>query len=358
MSESNSLFGIIQLIWKWRKYLIASIIFINLIVAVVLFLKPNYYQAQTSFYAANPTLGNPTPLGYDDQKSFVYGTAEDLDRLQSIATSDEIINVIISKFRLYDHYRYDSLSATSRHNLRLAFKKNYSVTKSKLDAVVISVEDTDPAKAAEIANFAREYTDQVAQSIIKNTQGDVLNTFTENIIEQKAFTKSLADSLELLKSKFNLIQFDYQARAYSEEIVSAQSNLSEAEAKASYFKNTEPIRDSFIRYQAAAAGFKNKVALLSSKIQGFNRGSSEMRRMEAEYGRIIDQLSIMKEKEKLLSTVNKNKFSALHIIDKARIPDYKSRPKRALLLLTSLLLTSLIAVCTVLLIEGAKRTAK
>jgi tyrosine-protein kinase Etk/Wzc len=358
MSESYSLFGIIQLIWKWRKYLIASIILINLIVGIVLFLKPNYYQAQTSFYAANPTLGNPTPLGYDDQKSFVYGTAEDLDRLQSIATSDEIINIIISKFRLYDHYKYDSLSATSRHNLRLAFKKNYNVTKSKLDAIVIAVEDTDPAKAADIANFAREYTDQVAQSIIKNTQGDVLNTFNENITEQQSTTKSLADSLELLKTKYELIQVDFQSKAYTEELINAQANLSEAEAKANYFKNVESIRDSFIRYQSASVGYRSQVVMLLSKVKGFNKGVSEMKRMEAEYGRIIDQLSIMKEKEKLLNTVNKNKFSALHIIDKAKIPDYKSRPKRALLLLTSLLLTSLIAVCTVLLIEGAKRTVK
>jgi tyrosine-protein kinase Etk/Wzc len=358
MSESYSLFGIIQLIWKWRKYLIASIILINLIVGIVLFLKPNYYQAQTSFYAANPTLGNPTPLGYDDQKSFVYGTAEDLDRLQSIATSDEIINIIISKFRLYDHYKYDSLSATSRHNLRLAFKKNYNVTKSKLDAIVIAVEDTDPAKAADIANFAREYTDQVAQSIIKNTQGDVLNTFNENITEQQSTTKSLADSLEQLKTKYELIQVDFQSKAYSEELINAQANLSEAEAKANYFKNVESIRDSFIRYQSASVGYRSQVVMLLSKVKGFNKGVSEMKRMEAEYGRIIDQLSIMKEKEKLLNTVNKNKFSALHIIDKAKIPDYKSRPKRALLLLTSLLLTSLIAVCTVLLIEGAKRTVK
>lgn len=356
MSELYSLVGILQLIWKWRRYLIAAIVLINLVVAVVLFLKPNYYKSETSFYAANPSLGNPTPLGYEDQKSFVYGTSEDLDRLLSIATSDEIISTIIKRFHLYEHYKYDSLTATSRHNLRLAFKENYSVSKSKYDAIVISVEDTDPALAADVANFAREYTDQVAQAIIKNTQGDVLNTFIENINEQNVITKSLSDSLERLKSKFSLIQFDYQARTYSDEIVSAQGSLSEAEAKAHYFKNIEPIRDSFIRYQAAAAGFKSKVALLSNKIQGFNKGSSEMKRMETEYARIIDQLSIMKEKEKLLNTINKNKFSALHIIDKARIADYKSRPKRSLLLLTSLLLTSLIAVCTILLIESTKKS--
>jgi tyrosine-protein kinase Etk/Wzc len=356
MTETNSLFGIIQLIWRWKNQLIAAIILINLLVAVILFLKPNYYQSQTSFYAANPTLGNPTPLGYEDQRSYVYGSSEDLDRLQSIATSDEIIGDIIRKFNLYDHYRLDSMSATSRHNMRKAFKENYNVTKSKFDAIVIAVEDTDPAVAANIANYAREYTDKVAQEIIRHTQGDVLNTFNQNITEQQVTAKRLSDSLEMLKKKYDLIQVDFQAKAYTEEFVSAQSNLSESEAKANYFKNVVSIRDSFIRYQAATAGFKSKVALLSSKINNYNRGVSELKKLEAEYGRIIDQLSIMKEKEKLLNTINSSKFSALHVIDKARIADYKSRPKRSLLLITSLMLTSLLAVCTVLLIESTKRS--
>jgi tyrosine-protein kinase Etk/Wzc len=357
MSENNSLVYILQILLRWKKQLIFAILFVNIIVAVILFLKPNYYQSSTSFYAANPTLGNPTPLGYDDQKSYYFGTSEDLDRLQSIATSDEIIHDIITNFKLYDHYKFDSLSATSRHNMRLAFKDNYNVTKSKFDAIIISVEDTDPKLAADIANYARDYINKTAQDIVKSTQVDVLKTFTQNISNQNLSSQKLSDSIRYLKTKYDLIQVDFQSKAYTEELVNAQANLSESEAKANYFKNIVSIKDSLIKYQAATAGFRNKVNFLLNKVNTFNQGVSELKRVEAEHGRVIDQLSIMKEKEKLMSTIRENKFSALYVIDKARISDYKSRPKRSLLLLTSLLLTSLVSVCTVLLIENFKKSA-
>jgi capsule polysaccharide export protein KpsE/RkpR len=356
MANDTSLISIIAVLNKWKKAIFLSVATIGIITAIVLFLKPDYYKAETVFYAANPDLAEPSPLGYSDKRSYVFGTGEDLDRLFSIVTSEETIQYLIDKFNLYQHYGIDSTSQSGRHKMRLAFKDNYSVAKSKYDAIVLAVEDTNPKLAADIANHARDYSDSIAQKLFKNAQGLSMNTNKQNIINQEQIVNKLIDSIKRLKIQYQIIEPSYQARALSDEIVKAQGNLAEAKAKAMFYKNYESKRDSFIKFQANAAGYVDKINQLEKNHISFDKGVNELKRLEQEYGRASDQVSIMKEKDKLISASYLNKFVAVHVVDRAYVPDYKSRPKRAILILASMLIASLAAVSGALMLESFKKS--
>jgi tyrosine-protein kinase Etk/Wzc len=355
MTNETSLIGILSILNKWKKAIAISVATIGAIAALILFMQPNYYKSETVFYAANPDLANPSPLGYSDKVSYVYGTGEDLDRLFSILVSEETINYLISKFDLYKHYEIDSTTSNGRHLMKTSFKSNYNVSKSKYDAIVVAVEDVDPKLAADIANHARDYTDIVAQKLLKNAQGVSMSANQENIINQEVITTHLSDSMKTLKAKYNLIEPAYQARALADEIVKTQGGLAEARAKSTYYGKYESKRDSFIKYQANAAGLSDKLKELDSRLLSFNKGVNELKKLEQEYGRASDQISIMKEKDKVVSSSYKNRFVAVHTVDRALPADYKSRPKRSILILASMLIAALAAVSGVLLIESFKK---
>ncbi len=352
MANDTSLLSIINTINKWKKTILFGVVCTGVATAIVLFLKPDYYKAETVFYAANPDLAEPSPLGYSDKRSYVFGTGEDLDRMFSIVTSEETILYLIKKYNLHNHYKIDSSSNNGRHKMRLAFKDNYSVSKSKYDAIVLAVEDTDPKMAADIANHARDYADSIAQKLFKNAQGQMMNTNKSNIEHQAMIVDKLIDSIKRLKIQYQIIEPSYQARALSDEIVKAQGNLAEAKAKAQFYKNYESKRDSVIKFQANAAGYLDKIAQLEKNHISFDKGVNELKRLEQEYGRASDQVSIMKEKDKLISSSHSNKFVAVHVVDRAYPPDFKSRPKRLIIILASMLIASLAAISGVLLIES------
>ena len=355
MTNEYSMFHLIKTLFQWKKAIAFSVLGIGILTAVITFLKPNYYKAETVFYSASPALADPSQLGYNEKISYTYGTPEDLNRLFSIVASDEMITYLITKFKLFDHYKIDSTSAKGKFRMREAFKSNYQVSKSKYDALVLSVEDTNPELAAQIANEARDHAALIAQLLVKKAQGFTLESYKSNLGHQKNYTTTLADSIRKMKEKYELIEANYQARVLADELVKAEANQAEAKARAQFYDKYESKRDSSIKYYAYASGYAKKAEELKAQLAIFNGNVSELKTIEQEYSRATDQWSIIKEKEKLLDAAFSSPFSAIHVVDVAMTPVNKSRPKRSIIILAAMLIAFLISVAGVLIIDSIKR---
>jgi capsule polysaccharide export protein KpsE/RkpR len=352
--QDKSLKDILQALINWKSKILTAVAVITTCVAIYMFFQPNYYKSQTSFYAANPALGLPSPLGYADQTGYVFGSGVDLDRLFEIAESEEMIFHLVEKFDLMNVYEIDTALAASKSKILLAFRKNYTVTKSKKDALVLTIEDKDPERAAKIANYTRDRVALIAQDLIKNTHKQALENFTINIKDQTHIIDSTSNLLLVLKNKYELIQADFQAKVLTEQFIVSQADLSESQAKVKFYAKYPSKIDSLIKYQAATAGYSSKASTLNGKLDKFNTGVSELKRLEGELARAQDQLSIIKEKQKLLQIAFSNKFSAIHVIDQATVSDYKSRPMRSFVILLAALISTIVASFVVIVIEGNK----
>lgn len=354
MNNDFSLSALIKVLFEWKRAIGLTVLAVGILTAVITLLQPNYYKSETVFYAANPDLADPSPLGYSSDMTYIYGGGQDLDRLFSIVMAPEMEDYLIKKFNLFKHYNYDSSTVEGRFKMRQAFKNNYNVVKSKYDAIVLSIEDTDRILAAQMANEARNRCEYIAQQLIKKAQNKLLSSYTSNVAQQSEIVTRLIDSLKLVKSQFQIIEPAYQARAYSDEIVKAHGNLAEAKARANYYKGIESKQDSTIKYQAIAAGLASKIFELENKLHVFNKGVNEFRSLDQEYGRASDQTSINKEKVKLLQSSFENDFTAIHVISQAYPAEHKSRPKRAIIVLSSMMIALLTSMLGILMINSFK----
>ncbi|MFM2395135.1 MAG: hypothetical protein RLZZ546_3118 [Bacteroidota bacterium] len=355
MNNNYSLYDVIGEILKWKKYILGIVFLTGLVAGILSFLKPNYYKAETVFFAANPGLADPVNLGYQDDKRNVYGNSNDIDRLFTILLAPETMMHLIKKFNLYSHYKIDSTTANGRVLMMENFKSNYTVTKSKYDAMQLTVEDTDPILAAAIANEARNFANITSQKIVKNTQHILLEGNSEEIAKNEKITQKLIDSLKFIKAKHKLIEPDYQARALADEIVRAQGNLADARAKTQYYKELGEKRDSFIKYQAITLGYQNKLIELNSILQSFNSGVSQLKSLEQEFSRAADQVSISKEKNKINEAAYNKEFISLHLVSEATPPERKSRPKRSILILSSMLISFLVSIFGILFLHSISK---
>ena len=354
MNNDYSLIHVLKILAKWKKQIFIITALVGLISVISSLLMPNYYTSSAIVYAASPTLANPDPIGGAEKLFYTYGTGEDLDRLFSIANSGSVKNYIIRKYNLAEHYDIDTSSLKGKAKLALHFSELYETTKTKFDALMISVEDTDPIMARDMVKDIRIKIDETAQKIVKESQYLTIQSLEGGIRNQLQNLSIYGDSLALLKDKYKITESYEQAAAYSSMMTEAVSALAEKEAKVSAMEKYRVPRDSINKEKAKVEGLKNKIVITDSLIKVFNEGVLPIRQLETSQNKGIAEISLERERlKKLQSSYNKS-FTTLHIVEKEAVPFEKTRPKRMFIVLGLTMLAFILSCLCVLLVEGTK----
>jgi len=326
MSQSDTLLDIIAVLWRWRKKILAITILAAIGSILISLMLPNYYQATTTFYAASEDMGKPTPIGEIDRNIRYYGTDTDVDRLLTIANSSDLKSQLINEFDLYKHYEIDPSSKEADHKINLKLSKLYNVTKTKLDAIELSVEDIDPTLAASMANAARDKINNSSQKTLKDGQAKLIEAFEKKISQNENQLRTLGDSLTQLKKRFNVFDLETQTQVLLEQLSLAKS------------KGQTRIANS-----------------LEKQIENYNNGYSTVAAISAEHEASSTQLGLDKEKYRQLKSSYDAPFTAIHVIEQASIPIVKSRPKRSIYVIGATLFAFLLSTLGALIIDTSKK---
>ena len=242
MSQSkNDLVELIRIGLKWRKsILIITIIAALGTAAVSWFFMPNYYKSIVNFYPANPIMTDrqvlySTTVGEIEIDYF--GSAGDVDRILTLANTSSIIDYIINKYRLMEHYGYDSTKTLARYKTKKKFEKNYRAVETEYGAVEISIWDKDKNLAAEIANHIAFTIDNHNKSMITRDKNVAIQTFKSEISTKEIFNDSLATAIETAidnNERSELIdQMQAQLESSIKDLNTARSLMKQYETSAS-----------------------------------------------------------------------------------------------------------------------------
>jgi tyrosine-protein kinase Etk/Wzc len=352
MNKEYNIIDLINQLIKWKRPLLKAMFGIILASVLGSLLLPNYYLAETTFYAASPDLAKPIPIGDDEKDIRIYGDDNDLDRLFTIATSQELLTHLIDTFKLYDHYGIDSTSTKAKFKVKEELLENFKTIKTKYGALHLIVEDKSPQMACRIANEARNKIEEIAQSIVKGSQSKLIYTYEINIAKKQILSDSLSFALERLKKSVGIFDSRAQASIYTSILANATSTLEEAKGKIGFYKKYPAYKDSVIKFMALEAASNFKISKASSELQRYAPVLTEIRQKEAEQGRIMDQISLDKERLKQINATYGAPFAALHIVEKAVVPVQKSRPARAIIVILSSIIGALLCVLAVFICEN------
>ncbi len=351
MNQRENLLDIIKVLWDWRKRIIGTTLVAMILAAGLSLLLKNYYRSSTIFYAAHTDLAKPSSIGESDHKMLYYGESEDLNRMMSISKSGEVVNFLIDKFNLFDHYEIDKESKNARHRLNLKINKLYTVTKTKYDAVELAVEDQDPAFATEMVNAARDKVNEIGQKMVKSSQKSLLESYKQNIIEKNKELNILSDTLAFLRSKYGIYNLLNQSSAYAELLPSIESKYLNSQAIYNQLSATGGHPDTLKKYQSLTKGYKRQFDNLKGKMDLFNEGYIPVFNLEKEQKTFTEQFAIDKQRLKSLETAYSAPFNSLHLVEEGTEPVYKSRPKRSIIVLGVGMLVFLLSSATVLLLH-------
>lgn len=354
--NKSHLLDVLRVFFKWKRPILIFTGAAAIISVVASLLLPNYYQAETIFYAASPDLQSPATIFGDSNKDLeFFGEGEDRDRLLQAANSNDLFNYMVQTFHLYQHYDIDSTQLKAPYKMRKRFAKHFKVIKNERDAIVLSVEDKDRELAAKMANTARDKVNEIGNKLLRGSQKQIIESFRQQIEQKEKILKNIADSMAVYRTKYGIFDAKYQSKVIAELTPKLNANLAREKVFLKMFQQ-QGIRDSIRVYKTKIAATEQQIKSLSNETKGssFSTGISKLKQLEAVERTMSQELAeerVKYEKYKAAFLVPK---PALFVQDIAEVPVVKSRPKRSFIVLGVTFLAFLISLLGVFVLEYNK----
>lgn len=361
MNNNDNLIGIVATLFKWRKPIIYLVISATVISIGASLLLPNYYSSTTTFYAASTDLAKPEMIfGLAGKAMEYYGSTDDIDRLLTIAESNELKDFLVDSFRLMEHYDIDSNDIKSRYKVMEALNELYSVQKTKYDAIEITVEDKDRILAAQMVNTARDKINEFATSLVKESQKRLMNTFEKSMDEKQKEIVGLDNNLIDSRKKYGILNIESQSGMLGVLISRKESALVGSKGKLQIYQQMPNAnKDTIMNLKANIKGLEDELRELTSptsttslNLSKFNDGLSKIEMLQQLHLQSRNRLSYDLDRYNMIKNAYESVTPSLILIEKGQVPIVKSRPKRALIVLASVLATLLVSVIGVLLINN------
>lgn len=221
---------------KWQQILL--FVFASLLVAAIsLFLVPKQYRSTTLLVSANPVLADKAHLLNQNIQSLysVFGSGDDLERINGIATMDTVYKQIVDEFNLVGYY---DLKGEDKNRLRFKavkeLKEDISIQKTELSQLIISIYTKSPELSANIVNRMVEITRNKEEAIWKYGHEKMLTNFNKSIDSlQKLYVelynknkdaKVQQIEMDVLKMNNLLVQIQSQEKAAAEIKLAIDNN--------------------------------------------------------------------------------------------------------------------------------------
>lgn len=350
---------------NWRMIAKTTIIAAAVSVGVSLCL-PNSYIATTRILPpqqdSSDLLGMlmAAPNGMGGLAADLLGKGSSADMYVSILNCEAMSDKIIDRFKLMERYK-DKYRVDTYNDL----DKKVDISAGKKDGIItISVEDKDPKRSAAIANA---YVEELNKLLAKlNITGAKQNRtyLEERLTKAKADLTKAEDALKQFQSKNKALDITDQAMGTIKGVADLEAQLAAEEVKLSGLRRV---------FTDSSQEVKNELSIIANikaqivKFEGPHLNSSvpgvaSVPELSQQYLRLMREFKIQETIVELLTRQNEiaklseaKDTASIQIIQTAREPDKKTKPRRTLIVLATILVVGFGAVVYAFISESMKR---
>jgi len=204
--------NLLRIIVKWKWHILSITLLGMVIIGASTYLIEPKFKSTSIVYPIN--LGTFSDESYSEQ-------------MVQILKSRDVTDKIIEDFSLAEHYELDSAYKHFKSTMYYLYNQNVSISKTEYESVEIDVLDTDPQKAADMANAMINYYDQKVRDMHKLKLKELI-VINENYISVLADKKkAIEDRLHVLNKDYGILDFETQVEGLTEGAFgpkSAQAN--------------------------------------------------------------------------------------------------------------------------------------
>lgn len=279
------------------------------------------------------------------------------DLYVSMLKSEAVKDPVIERFNLLDIY-----GKKYRTDAYRVLDKNTSVSVGKKDGIItIAVSDRDPKRAAAIANAYVDELEHLAVRMSVTGAGQNRSFLEERLVKSKADLSKAEDNLKAFQAKYKAINVSAQAEATIKGVAELRAQLAAQEVQLATYRRQ--FTDSSQEVKNLATSISNLQAQIA-KLEGMDEQSAmpsvgSVPTIGQEYVRLMREFKIQESLVELLTKqYEMAKFSEskdvspLQVIQKAKIPEKKSKPNRAVMVIMTALLAFFFSIIGVLVQEN------
>lgn len=363
--EEISLLDLLIVLAKHKMMILKVTVAGTLAATVISVLLPNIYtgttkilppqQSQSTANAMLAQLGAQLggPAG-------VAGGALNLknpnDLYVGMLKSRTVADSLIDRFDLKKNYDEDTY-----YYARKLLEKHTAIIAGKDGIITIEVDDKDPKRAADMANAYVDELDKLTQTLAV-TEASQRRLFFEN--QLKATREQLAQAeaaLERSMESQGMAGVEFQGRSLVETAAQLRAQITATEVKVDALRvfATENNPD-VVRLRREIDSMKSALAKLESGDPKNNNqnsspaGMENLRRLRdvKYFEALVDNLTKQFEAAKIDEAKN---ATLIQILDKAIVPEKKSKPKRRLIVTLTALIAGFMAILLAFIKEVSER---
>jgi len=342
------------------------------IAVIVSLLLPDYYKAETRILPPNEKGGNLAAqlMGQAGGLIALAGGAAPLksqgELFVEIIKARTVLDRIVDRFDLLNLYRFGLLNFDKKRYRQDARKRLLELVtvreERKSGIIILTVEDKDPKRAADMANAFVEELRSLRGGLAISEAGQRRMFFEEQIQHTKVSLARAEEEIKGFQQRTGMFQIDAQARAIIEGIARLRAGIAVKEVEAKVLRSFATAQNPDLqRVEEEIRALRGELEKVeTSKGHGFDplMGSGRVPEMGTEYLRKLRQLKyhetlyeLLSKQYELAKLDEARDAVVIQVIDRAVPPERKSRPHRALIVLLATVTMLFLSVFIVLLLE-------
>jgi uncharacterized protein involved in exopolysaccharide biosynthesis len=365
--DEISLIDLLIVLAKNKKMILGMTFGAAVIAAAYSLTLPNIYTGTTKILPPQQSMSG-TSLIMDKVGALAsfgggaLGVKNPNDLYVGMLNSRTLADNIIMRFKLKELYKLDLLEDT-----RVALKASVNIAAGKDGIIVINVDDKDPKRAAEIANA---YVDELYKinQVLAVTDASKRRLFFEKQLKLAKNELAVAEiAMKKTQEQSGIIKLDGQAESIIQAVSGLRGQISAKEVQLAAMRSFATERNpDFVLTQTELAGLRTQLSAME-KAQGPRGGDvpvSTGRLPEAgleyirkfrdvKYGEAVYELLV---KQYEMAKIDEAKDASLiQVLDKAVVPERKSKPKLTLIVLIAMLVGCLFGIILAFIREANER---
>ncbi len=187
----------------WKLFLVTGIIAFLVSAAISLLIRPRY-SSEVVLYPSASVEEAGSRVFSDQSAETVFGDEEAVEKILQILQSDDIRTWLVEKYDLFSHYGIDNNTRYRYTHLNNKMDRNIRFGKTMYMSVRITVTDEDPVIAADMANDIASMIDSTFNRLVRNAGNKYLTVLERQYKEQELLINQFEDSLETLGKKLGI----------------------------------------------------------------------------------------------------------------------------------------------------------
>jgi uncharacterized protein involved in exopolysaccharide biosynthesis len=359
------LVGLLIVLAKRKKVILGATLVAALVSAAVSMSLPSVYGASVKLLPPQQAQSSASMLlsqlgGLAGVATGAAGLKNPADVYIAMLKSRTVADRMVDRFSLQNHYEMKS-----REKARVRLEANTSIVAGKDGLITVQVEDKNQKLVAPLANA---YVDELLRlsKTLAVTEAAQRRLFFEQELERSKNNLVKAEvALKQAMNEHGVISVDTEGRAQIETIARLRAEVSAKEIALHSMKAfVTPNHPEYRRTEESLSSLRVELSRLENGNPGSGDGSGAG--TDSRNGiKNIQLLRDVKYFETLYELLAKQYEAArldeakdpsvIQVLDPAVSPERRSKPKRAVIVVFSTLLTAILATAAVLLLEAKSR---